>query len=156
MARIASPATKERHAAIVKMRVDFPNLHYQELATRCGVSVSTVQTVCRNADLGEQGGGDQGETRRRRQPDAAQPRKSDLCIAIGAVFDDHIRATRKRPDAVATNAYLVNRMTSGLHDFTTLELERIAVWMNTPVSELIRAAELKLLMLRSSGRPLPV
>lgn len=146
MARIASPKTQERHQAIIRMREQFPNLSNHEIGVRVGVSASTVTSVCARM-MGNQ----ERSKRRPRLPDNLQTTKSNLCVAIGVIFGEHIRHARTKPDLVTTNAYLINKMTSGLHDFTTLELERIASWMNLPVSELIRAAELRLITFGNIG-----
>lgn len=146
MARTVNPETANRHAEIVRMRTDYPNLSNAEIGERLGVSGSTVSSICSAA------GAISSASRRARVPDAERARQSDLCVALGAVMADYHRQFRVNYDAVSLNKGLVNRMLTGLHSFTMLELERIAAWMNTPVSEVLRLAELRLVSLGSIGQ----
>lgn len=146
MARTVNPDTARRHAEIVAMRRNYPDLSNAEIGERLGVSGSTVSAVCSEAGIIS------SASRRARVPDAERARQSDLCVALGAVMADYHRQHRVPFDAVALNTGLVNRMLTGLHSFTMLELERIAAWMDTPVSEMLRMAELRLVSLGSIGR----
>lgn len=146
MARTVSPQTAERHQAIVQMRTNFPLMTNAEIGERLGVSSSTVNSVCSAAGAVSDG------YRRRRASDADRARRSDFCVALGAVMADYQRQSRASYDAVAMNTNLVNRMVTGLHSFTMLELERIAAWMTIPVSEMMRLAEQRLISLGTIGR----
>ena len=149
MARKTDPETQEFYARIVQMRDNYPGIRVSDIAVHVGCNPSTVQSVLRAA------GRTHRDNKRTRVPDAELPRISNLCVALGSVMEDYIRTHRdpaSSPSQVA-RPLLLNRMRTGLHDFTMRELERIAAWMNVPVSDLMRAAEQRVISQGSIGGP---
>lgn len=144
MPRTASPETREHYAKIVQMRLDYPHLGDREIAARCFCSESTVTLACAAAGvIGK-------DNRRVRLKDYERSTISNLCTALGQVIAQHIQEQGEDSyKRLASNRAMINQMTMGLHDFTLLQIEAIAAWMQIPVSTLLRMAEEKLIHLGS-------
>ncbi len=148
MPRIASQETVEHYAKIVQMRLDYPHLGDREIAARSFCSESTVTHACAAAGVIS------NDQRRVRLKDHERTTISNFCTALGHVMAEHIN--QRGPNSykeLTVNKHMINQMTTGLHDFTTLQIEAIAAWMRVPISTLMRMAEERMINLGSvSGK----
>lgn len=145
MPRKPDPETERRNAALCEAFQANRSLTDADLGARFGCSAATAGRVLMLAGLISR------DNRRTITPYADRKPKSQVIKTLGSVLSEACHLVegggRKPSIELGINQMRLTAMRSGLHDFTVLELERIAAWMGITVAELFRVAASKVIKL---------
>jgi hypothetical protein len=141
LARRKDPEKATRNAEICEYYRQNPRASDHEMVAKFGVGVSSIQRILSAAGLISKA------KRRAVVPYAQLKVVSPLAKAVGAILAegcDLIAANgtgARATTILGFNEMLLTKMRSGLHNFSLVEIERIAKWMDMTPSQLFRNAE---------------